>query len=61
MTEATAEKKKLFVTLDDHAYEEAPAPSQEAVRAALAKGSEDLRLASAQPRSVKIDPKRRFR
>lgn len=54
-------KTERLVTLDKQAYDAAPAPSREAIRAALKKGSEDLRTASSQPRSAKIDPKRRFR
>ena len=57
--EMARDKAKLFVTLDDHAYEAAPAPTLEAVRDAFAKGSEDLRLASSQPRPRRIG--RRFR
>lgn len=61
MADHKQQKKQLLVSLDEQAYERASAPSADEIREALKKGREDLRKASAKPRSVNIDPKRRFR
>jgi hypothetical protein len=58
---AQDKKAKLLTSLDDAAYDAAPAPSKQQVREAREKGARDLRVAAQQPKRSRVDPKLRFR